>query len=451
MGQILAYIVFGGTGVIALFLPWIGVIAGYVMVVLSPHVIWWWAFEGFRPFLYVAIPVLIGCALACVTGRVDVTRLQSKISIWLFIWWLSLFVSVLFGEYVDAIGPGPRWHDPSSVLESMSKTFIFLFVGVICITDDRKFRYLTYVMLASIVYYIYWSHDQYFNALYFGRLSGPRTLTATGPYTDENQFGMLFVVGLPFIYYYGLYLKQWFWRCAVWGLIPLGWHVIFLTGSRGAMVGLLVTLVVFFLRSKRKGLALAALPLFATAYFWQAGDLMKYRFESVNEYQDDTSAAGRLAAWSAALGMIAEHPITGVGPASFGVAFPDYNQEMTPREAHNTYLQVTAESGLPAGLAFIAIFVGSFLACVKRPRRDLQQISDPDERYVYAMGEACIPALAGFLVCALFLSLHGLEVIFYLVLLVNYIVSREKSSEVALALQRANGPIAPGGSQRHGG
>lgn len=59
----------------------------------------------------------------------------------------------------------------------------------------------------------------------------------------------------------------------------------------------------------------------------------------------------RLDLWRSALEMFRDHPLTGVGPAAYGTALREYRNPLLARdqlnEAHNVYLEVGAEMGIP--------------------------------------------------------------------------------------------------------
>jgi putative inorganic carbon (hco3(-)) transporter len=254
----------------------------------------------------------------------------------------------------------------------------------------------------------------------------------TGSYGDENNFAMLFVVVQPLLWYLGQAVKLKWLRWSLWLVVPFTWHAVFLTASRGGLIGLAVTLVLMTLRSKHRALGILLLPAFLVAYQWQAGELMKERAETIQEYATETSAATRIEAWHAALGMIAAHPVTGVGLASFGVAFPDFSDKK-PREAHNTFFQIAAESGLVAGLMYLLLVLGSVIALWRNGNRLKKDSAGAPYERLYYVNEAVLCAMCGFVSCALFLSLQMSEIFFCLCALVH----------VVLLITRQSGALQP--------
>lgn len=423
MGQLLLYALLAGTSVAAIARPWIGVVAGYVFVVLGPQHIWWWNFQGIRPFFIVTIPTMIGLALWISQGKIDFSVLKTKFNLGLAVFWLFVNLSYIFGPYVNA-GPGPQFHSPADILDRVNKMYIFYFIAVLCIRDKKQFKYLSMVMIFSITYLIYWANDQYLSGLWRGRLGGPRSLTG-GHYTDENGFAMLFVMGIPFLLYLGYYFKNWILRYSIWLIIPLGWHAVFLTGSRGGLVGLGITMIAIALRSKKKMMSLGLILALIVAYQWQAGDVMKERAGTIQEYEEESSAQTRFQAWAAAWGMMKAHPVFGVGIVSFGNAFPVFSPHK-PRVAHNSYFQIGAESGFIALFAYLFVAVSSirFLWKNNFPPEDPEK--DKNSYWMYLMGEALLISLIGFLSCSLFLSMNINEIHLYLVLLIQFIYTSKK-------------------------
>jgi O-antigen ligase len=87
------------------------------------------------------------------------------------------------------------------------------------------------------------------------------------------------------------------------------------------------------------------------------------------------SLADRQDIWGAAAGMIAEHPLVGVGPDAFGLHFSDHVHpraaEAAPLnadEAHDIFVDRAATAGLPAAALYLA-FLGVVGTAAWRARR----------------------------------------------------------------------------------
>lgn len=430
MGTLLAFGLLAGTGLVALRHPWVGVVGAYVLSVLAPQFIWFWNFDGLRPVLLVMAPTLVGFAIALASGRISTVPLRSGRNLLMLLLFLAYTVSYFFGPYTrDA--SRPRATDPAWAYDIIVNMFVLFAVATTCITTTRRLVALGGVIVLTGVYLTYWANDLYLATRMVYRMSGPTNASGAGIYNDENVFAMVFVCAVPFLWYFGLGATRALYRYGLWLVIPFSWHAVFLTGSRGGLVGLAVVTLVVALRSRRKWLSLLLVPALLIAYDWQAGDVMKERAETIDDFRTEGSAAARLSAWTAAQAMVAAHPVTGVGLASFVSAFSDFSADK-PREAHNTFFQIAAESGVLAGIGY-AGFTAAILIGLWRTSRRLRNEDRPDSRWLFLVCEATLASVIGLTVCSLFLSLQLFEIYYYLAVMANG----------CLYLARADAKVSP--------
>ena len=129
-----------------------------------------------------------------------------------------------------------------------------------------------------------------------------------------------------------------------------------LTGSRGGWVGMFVgslfMLVMATIKTGHRWKKLITLCLMIILGFGLVvfgSDQMFQRLE-IGKEQPSRSLYSRMKAWSGAVEIAREAPLTGTGLGTFTWAFPKYRPEGLPgrwREAHNDYLQVVTELGIP--------------------------------------------------------------------------------------------------------
>ena len=417
MTTVLLYLMLLGNSIASLVEPWIGVICAYLVAILSPHDIWWWLFEDIRPFYWVIVPTLAGFCVALVRGKLDFSALNTKINRWLALLWVCFTISYLFGPYVH-VKSEYTFYDPDFMFSTLTKTFFTYFISVVLIDNAKKLRALTLVLAVTTLYLTYWANAQYLIYHKFGRLHGPTNLAGHGIYADENNFAVLFVVGFPFVFHLSQYIRNKMLRWALLATIPFAWHAVFLTASRGALIGIAVVLLTFVLRSQKKLAGLLLIVAFVAAFTWQAGDVMRSRSSTITSYNEEESASTRLEAWDAAIGMMAAHPVTGVGFASFGQAFPDFSNKV-PRVAHNTFFQIGGEWGVLAAITYLVLIFTTLNSLRANARALRDHGGDPNRKLYYHVSEACLLSLTGFFTCSMFLSLQGYEVLYYLFLISN--------------------------------
>jgi probable O-glycosylation ligase (exosortase A-associated) len=408
------------TAVLTLTRTWLGISAYYLLALMVPQNIWWWGFEGLRVSLVVAWATLASLIIGISQNKFDINYLKTKLNFWLLLLWLLITLSYLFGPFVSSFKSDGI--NPDMLFSMTNKMFLFYFCSTLVIDNPKKLKYLIIVYVIATAYLIYWANVQYFTSNWdqfsMGRLKGPRGFEGGSIYEDENAFAMLFVTGLPFIYYMGVVASRKWLKYALWAIIPLGWHAVFLTGSRGGLLGLVAITMLTVLKSDKRKLAIPLILLFIIFYQMQAGSTMKDRSELIAGYEGEGSAEQRLVAWKGGMQMVLAYPFFGVGLGSFITALPHF-ASTTPRVAHNTFVQYIAESGIGAGISFVVIAVifyknnkvVSYLC-----RKD--RVNDEVDNILY-YNEANFISFTGFLVSSLFLSLNTYEVFFYLLIVNN--------------------------------
>lgn len=410
MGKILLLVLVSATCIAAVVRPWLGVVAYYVLAVFFPQAVWAWVFGGLRVSLYVALCTILGFMAAALTGRIDFSALRDRQHLCVAGLWVWVVASYVFSPY-GANESAYAAVNSASLLGHMNKVFLFYFVAVLLIDAQEKILGLSMVMLATVVYYTYWANDFYFTGQMTGyRLAGPGEGSV---YTDENTFAMVFVVGGAYLYFIGG-LAKWRWlRWGLWALIPLSWHAAFLTGSRGGLLGLGGVTLFVGLRSRRRAVLVGLAAALVAAVVWQAGPYLLGRVDTIVKYEGESSAEGRVHAWAAGLGMMADYPLTGVGLGNFMPAFPDYSDKWV-RVAHNTVVQFGAECGIPAALLYLYIVWTSFTQG-RGERERMEARGFPATLRAAHHATEC--GLYGFFVCSLFLNLATFEIFYYLLVL----------------------------------
>ncbi len=184
--------------------------------------------------------------------------------------------------------------------------------------------------------------------------------------------------------------------------LSLTTFLIFILNARAAYLGLLiqsiiyVSLLLYFnlellsRRQKTSRLIKFLLPLIIV--FFTAQSTLRYiEFRDPNAVygtitkrlgtlSDPTEAAGgRFFFWSNAIDYIKKHPFTGSGYGNWKIVSVEYEKNYNnnfdfSKQVHNDFLQNTAESGIIAGLCFIAVFVLAFIYV----RKTLKSDSDND-------------------------------------------------------------------------
>lgn len=384
-----------GGGVVSLVRPYTGFLVYVIFGIIKPDSLWFWAVPPGNYSRIVAIGFLLGWAihgggdwrfgrsgliLACLTGY----------------WLVMLLTAGLAAQFPDLAWPQ---------VEVMGKVVLPIIAGATLIDSVDKLQQLVWVIVLSQGYLAYEFNMQYFeNPNFIGSEMGHGGL-------DNNGIAITMVTSVGMAFFLGLHATRPWLRILALACAGLMVHVVLITESRGGMLSLIVTgTCALILLPKKPGhmllLALAVAGTLATS-----GENVQKRFMSAFASKEEGSdeGGGRLDFWKGCLKSMADTPL-GVGPDQWPVTAPNY--DLPARPAHSTWFQVGAELGIP-GLAcllgFYLLTIGRLYPLIK----DRYPVHDPWIRYAARM---VMCSVAGFLVASQFVTIHLVELPYYVAL-----------------------------------
>lgn len=157
--------------------------------------------------------------------------------------------------------------------------------------------------------------------------------------------------------------------CALGLALACIYNVLFLVSGRTGYVVLGALLVYFaasVVRDRRSGFLAALLltTLFGTAYLGSSSFSVRVQDVAADLSRTDdeqtASAALRIGYYRTTLGIIADHPLTGVGAGGFPAAYEARVRGTTAPATvnpHNDYLMLAAQAGVGAALLLVALYV----------------------------------------------------------------------------------------------
>jgi O-antigen ligase len=161
--------------------------------------------------------------------------------------------------------------------------------------------------------------------------------------------------------------------------------LIVITQSRGAFVGLVLAFAFMLLRSRSRSklirfgiIASVGIVLAAPGAVWDRFSRMKYLFDTDTIGEADTSAEQRYVLLQIATTIAKDHLVSGVGLGAYSEAHGMYAEERQEwqlgrgnRDAHNMYVSLVAETGIPGLVLFLGM-LGSVLLRALRTEKALR-------------------------------------------------------------------------------
>jgi O-antigen ligase len=343
-------------------------LAGYLfLLIFRPYEYWPWLGDLRIERVYML------CFMVIVFLYKDKRFLPSPINIALIFFGFALILSGLFSI---------SWDTSWKIIEDYLKFFIFYFMIILCIKDEKDFQFIIVAFIGVMFLYVGKSAwEFFFHGRYVYRMGIMRMVGIDVTYGNPNAFAATICYSLPLTWAMIRYRFDNAWlRLAFWAYIALALVAIVYTGSRSGMVTALLFFFLVLLTTKRKILATS---LFSVALIltWHVMPLdLQNRFLST--FTDDvdvtagaiSSAEGRMEGFKHGWYLFTNNPLTGIGPGNFPLSWP------IAKNAHNLFGQVLGELGLLGALSF-ALLVLMILFKNKRIIKPYKAIHKSEVNY----------------------------------------------------------------------
>jgi O-antigen ligase len=407
-GLLFTYLMTYGGAAVALFNPYIGLLIYICFAIIKPDALWFWSVPEGNYSRTIAIALLVGWAFR---GFGD----------WRFGRGRAIVVSAVAYLAWCAVASfsAPDQQLAWGFTEATGKIILPVVVGATLIDSTRKLKQLAWVIALSEGYLAWEFNVSYFELGPYNRLN---TMGFAGMEEKSVAVGMVIAGGVAF--FLGLDAKAWWAKLTAFGAAALMMHVPLFTFTRGGMLGLIAVALTAFLIIPKRPIHYITLALMIALGLRLAGPEVREQFMTSFTAREelDTSAEKRVEHWQECCQTIAQYPLTGIGPRHWPWHWKNYYGR-THMEAHQTWLQLGAEAGVP-GLAMLVLFMGLCAIRLWPYTRERNALLDPELR---GISRAVISGLVGFGVASQFITLYLVELPFYVALMgigVLKIVSR---------------------------
>lgn len=401
--------------------PWIGILVWTWLGFMNPHRLAW-GFSTTMPFAYiVALTTMVALLFSKEEKRVPWER-ETKVLLAFIVW---MTVTTIFAVY-----PSLAWEQ----FEKVIKIQLMIFIALMLINTPERLKVLVWTIALSLAFY--GVKGGIFTILNGGvyRVQGPSDTFIAG----NNEMGLALAMTVPLLYFLARSTTYGWLRSAVHAATVLTAIAAIGTQSRGALLGMAAMGLVFWLKARHKFLVIVLAGLSILMIWLIMPEAWYERMATINTYQEDQSAQGRINAWWMAFNLAMDRPLGG--------GFETFRREMfylyapdpsNVRDVHSIYFEVLGEHG------FVGLFLFLLLALFTwRSASAVARAVKPDSRHPWLGDLAAMVqvSVVAYLAAGAFLGMAYFDYYYNLVLIV--VVARVLVREAEAAGTRAVGVAA---------
>ena len=395
MRDILITIIILGSLPFILKSPAIGGLRGVWVSVMNPHTQAW----GFATHLPFAFIIAIATMLSLVMTREPKSLPLTPVSVLLLLFVAWMNVTALF-----ALLPDSSWVQWNKVMKIMLMSFVIMMV----IRTRRDIARLIWVLVGSIGYYGVKGGIFTIRSGGTERVWGPEE-TFIG---DNNSLALALIITIPLMYYLQQNSDRRWLRHGLSAAMLLSALAALGSYSRGALLAIAAMVLFMWLKSGRKLVLGALLGLVTPLLLAFMPERWAERMDTINTYEEDSSAMGRLNAWRMAWNLACDRFPGGGFDVSDGAIFARYAPNpMDVHAAHSIYFQALGEHGFVGLLIYLALGIATWrtASAIIRLTRGKAEL-----RWAHGLATMSQASLIGFAVGGAFLSLLYFDMPYYL-------------------------------------
>ena len=409
-----------------LWRPHIGILVWTWIGFMNPHRLTW-SFAYDMPFaMIVALVTLVGLLMSREPKKVPWTR--ETILLLIFLVWVLL--TTMYAIYPELAWPH---------LNQFWKILLMVYVTMILMQSKERIDQLVWVIALSIGFY--GVKGGIFTIVHGGvfHVRGPEGSFIGG----DNEMGLALIMTIPLLRYLQLSSGSFWLRGVLTIMMVLCAVATVGSQSRGALVGLVAMSGFLWLKSRNKfftallGAIAVALVLAVMPQQWYD------RMATIQNYESDQSAMGRINAWKMAFNMAKDRPLGG-GLESFqDYSFALYAPNPDDVHAsHSIYFEVLGEHGFVGLGLFLMLGLMTWRTAswlIGRARRDREK------RWAADLAAMVQVSLVGYASAGAFLGLAYFDYYYTLIALVvlckSVLISSNAKQVAELAVDTGQLPL----------
>ncbi len=311
---------------------WWGVIALAIFSYLNPHA-YAWGFVRSLPLYQVLFLVVVFSTF--ITKDKQPIPKDWRVPAFFLLWLYFLFTTTQ--AYATDLAWDRFWF--------ISKIYIpFIFTLVLINTRDKLF-YLIITITSSISIVAIKGGIFAIGTGFAYRVYGPPATQ----FSENNAFAVAVLICIPLLVLLYREASNKHIKTGIMAAIAFGYASSLSSWSRGALLAMGVMTLILLWHSKRKYLAIPVLLIGVYLAFQFLPEEWFSRMHTIETYQEDSSAMGRLNTWKDGWYHTLQHPFTGTGFEGW--------RWITQKDWHSSFVEMFSEHGFIAfGIWFSMIF-----------------------------------------------------------------------------------------------
>lgn len=383
---------------------WAGVLLWTWISIMNPHRLAF-GFAHDAPWAAVAAGVTI-LSLFITRDKISMPWDPPVKVLFAFVIWMCL--TTAFAFY-----PSLSWDQLSKVL----KIQLMAAVALAALRERKHIELFIWVNVLSIGFY------GFKGGIFTIRTGGGGTVEGPpgGFIAGNNELALALVLAIPLMNYLRMVATRQSIRLGLLLVMALSAVAAIGTQSRGAFLAMMAMGLVLWVRSNRKLVTGVSVAILAVSIITFMPSSWEQRMGTIQTYEQDTSAMGRINAWKMTVNL-ANNRFFGGG---FEIYTPDIFARYAPdpndlHAAHSIYFSVLGEHGYVGLMLFLLVWWLAFRTAGKIRKTALLQ---EETKWVYFLAGMCQVSLAGYAVGGAFLSLAYFDLP-YNILIVLVVSSR---------------------------
>ena len=377
--------------------PFVGILVWCWLGFMNPHMLCWGFARGFPFAQIVAITTLASILLNKEPKQIPWTR-ETKVLLLFIIW---MFITTFF-----ALNPAGAW----AQWDKVWKIQLMIFVTLMIVRTPEQLKALVWITALSIGFY--------------GVKGGIFTITTggvhmvLGPATTfiaaRGGIALALNMTIPLMRYLQLNTQRVWVRYGLTAAMVLTAFAIIGTQSRGGFIGAIVVGLFLALKSRKKVLYTVLAVIVAASIVSFMPSEWGERMHTIQTYEQDGSAMGRINAWKFAYNLASDRLIFGGGFECFrGWLFDRYAPNPDDvHDAHNIFFEVLGEHGFVGLLLYLLLLAfawrtGSWI--VKNAK------NNPETKWMADLASMVQVSIAAYVAGGSFLGLAYFDYYYHLI------------------------------------